>query len=253
MTPDDFELMAFVDGELDPKTSKRIAEAVDDDPVLQAKAEALAASRDVARAAYAAAHEAPLSPALEQMMEGLDRALDQDEAATSWQSNDVDVIGSAGILAWASGRLAAMTAAGFAVGVVATWLVSQQMQPKPFLTFADANGTDLSVNAQKVLDRAPSGVALNGVMMRTSFISNQGETCRQFELADQHGVACLKENAWHLLVLVEKPESENFQAAGNLDPLAVVVSGLGVKHILTMQEEAARIENSWRPEVKDED
>ena len=59
MTPDDFELMAFVDGELDAQTSKRVAEAVEADPALRAKVDALIESRDVARAAYAPAEDAP--------------------------------------------------------------------------------------------------------------------------------------------------------------------------------------------------
>lgn len=253
MTPDDFELMAYVDGELDPQTSKRIAEAVDADPALQAKVEALIASREIARAAYEPAHDQPLSPALEQMMAELDHELKEDAETSSAPSQASGMTGSTAVLAWAQGRLAAMTAAGFAAGMMAAWAFVQQIQPEPFLTIADGSGTELSEAAQHVLNRASTGIELDGVTIEASFISDQGEACRQFELVDQRGVACLAQDAWRLIALVHKPAEQNFQAAGTTDPLAVAVAGLGVKHILSGQEEAARIENRWRPLEDDED
>ena len=50
MTPDDFELMAYVDGELDAAASKRVAEAIDADSALRVKVEALIESRAIAKA-----------------------------------------------------------------------------------------------------------------------------------------------------------------------------------------------------------
>ncbi len=246
MIPDDFELMAYVDGELDARSSKRIAEAVEADPALQAKVDALIESRAVARAAYAPTQEAPLSPALQDMMDDLEAGLESQNDAPAWQSADASPSGGAGMLSWARHRAAAMTAMGVAVGALATWTLMPQTQTEAFLTLTEATGTRLSDRAQRALSQTPAGENVDGFTVQTSFVSGAGRSCRQFTLVDQDGIACLDASEWHLVILTDIAGSSDFQAAGGTDPLAVATAGLGVSRILSDEEEAAQIAQNWR-------
>lgn len=247
MIPDDFELMAFVDGELDGPSSKRVAEAVEADPALQAKVDALIASRDAARAAYAPAEEAPLSPALNEMMSALEQDLAASEQDMAGHSLEHGSSGGAGILAWAQTRIAAMTGLGFAGGALAVWMMMSQLQPEPFLVLTEANDVTLSSQAQRMLTEVPAGRAINGVSVQTSFVSGDGAVCRQFAASNQVGIACLDQQVWNLIILTEAPSETEFQAAGDSDALAAATAKLGVSKVLSAEEEAARIENSWQP------
>lgn len=248
MIPEDFELMAYVDGELDAQSSKRVAEAVEADPVLQAKVDALIESRAVARAAYAPTQDAPLSPALEGMMEDLRAGLEEEGDAPAWQVADDSQSGGSAVLSWTRRRVAAMTAMGVAVGALATWALMPQTQPQSFLIMTEANGAMLSERAQSVLSQTPAGEAVNGLTVKTSFVSSEGESCRQFTLSKQAGIACRDANAWRLVILTNLSSGGDFQAAGGTDPLAVAAAGLGVSRVLSDEEEAAYIAQNWRPQ-----
>nr|WP_070959855.1 hypothetical protein [Hyphomonas sp. Mor2] len=247
MTPDDFELMAYVDGELDAQTSKRVAEAVDADPVLRAKVDALIESRDVARAAYAAAEEAPLSPALKEMMNELREDLDAQDPDPVWQGSSSDLSGGASVMSWARYRLAAMTSMGVVLGAAAAWMLFSQNQSHPFLILTDANDVSLSGHAQRVLSETPAGQGGEGLSVQASFMSEQGAACRQFELSNKAGIACLDQQEWQLVILTDLPNQGQFQAAGGSDALALATAKLGVSKVLTEEEEAARIANGWQP------
>lgn len=247
MIPDDFELMAYVDGELDARSSKRIAEAVEADPVLQAKVDALIESRAVARAAYAPTQEAPLTPALQDMMDDLEAGLESQSDAPVWQSADASQSGGAGMLSWARHRVAAMTAMGVAFGALATWTLMPESET--FLILTAANGPQLSDRAQKVLSQTPAGEVVDGFSVQTSFVSGEGRSCRQFTIVDQAGIACSDAGEWHLVILADTPANSDFQAAGSTDPLAVATAGLGVVSVLTDEEEAAQIAQNWRRQV----
>ena len=247
MIPDDFELMAYVDGELDPQTSKRVAEAVEADPALREKVEALIASRELARAAYSPAEAAPLSPALDDMMKDLGEALAQPDIAPDWQSAGARVSGLTGFMAWARPVPAAMVAIGIAAGALMTWAVLQQTQPRPFLSVSQSSGTILSAQAQQALNSTPTNEVAYGADMVATFITDAGETCRQFELADQVGIACRDQESWHLVVLAAQPDQDQFRPAGATEPLAAFTAQLGVQKVLSESEEAALIASSWRP------
>lgn len=244
MIPDDFELMAYVDGELDARSSKRIAEAVEADPALQAKVDALIESRAVARAAYAPTQEAPLSPALQDMMDELEAGLESHSDAPVWQSADASPSGGAGMLSWARHRAAAMTAMGVAVGALATWTLMPQTEA--FLTLTEESGPQLSDRAQYVLSQTPAGEDVDGFSVQASFVSGEGRSCRQFTLSSQAGIACFDADDWHLVILADAPGNGDFQAAGGSDPLAVAAAALGVARVLSDEEEAAQIAQNWR-------
>ncbi|NQY96642.1 MAG: hypothetical protein HRT82_05735 [Henriciella sp.] len=249
MTPDDFELMAFVDGELDAQTSKRVAEAVEADPALRAKVDALIESRDVARAAYAPAEDAPLSPALKEMMDGLQADLDAPEPVRAWQGVSDGMGSGAGVLSRTRYRLAAMTSVGVALGAAAVWMLFQQAQPQSLLILSEAGELALSDRAQRILDETPSGHNAHEFSVQASFVSENGAACRQFEVTDKAGIACLDQQDWKLVVLTDLPDEGLYQAAGGTDVLAVATAELGVAKVLTKEEEAARIANDWQPRI----
>lgn len=247
MIPDDFELMAYVDGELDAQTSKRVAEAVEADPALQAKVAALIESRDVARAAYGAAAARPLSPALSEMMTDLRQELDAPEQAPVWSTPGSTSPGGAGLLSWGRTRIAALTGIGFAAGAMAVWMSLSQMQPDSILILTDTHEMVLSSQAQRLLAETPAGTQLDGIHVQTSFLASDGTACRQFTVSDQTGIACLDQQAWRLVILTDTPSDTQFQAAGGSNALAVATAELGVTKVLSAEEEAARIENGWQP------
>lgn len=247
MIPDDFELMAYVDGELDAQTSKRVAEAVEADPALRAKVEALIESRDVARAAYGAAAAAPLSPALSEMMDDLRQDLKTPEQAPVWSTPDSLSSGSAGLLSWGQSRIAALTGIGFVVGAAAVWIGMSQIQPNSVLVLTDTNELVLSSQAQRLLSETPAGGQLDSIHVQTSFLASDGTACRQFTASDRTGIACLDQQSWRLVILTDTPNDTQFQAAGGSTALAVATARLGVSKVLSEEEEAARIENGWRP------
>lgn len=249
MSPDDFELMAYVDGELDAQTSKRVAEAVDADPDLRAKVDALIESRDVARAAYASTEESPLSPALDEMMAGLREDLDAPDPEPSWPASDSGLSGGATVMSWSRRRLAALTGMGAVIGAFAAWMLTSQFQPQPLLILTDTNEAALSNHAQRVLNETPAGHDRDGLSVQVSFVSEDGAACRQFVVSTQAGIACLAGTEWHLVILSDAPDEAQFQAAGGSDALAIATAELGVLKVLSEEEEAARISNGWQPRV----
>lgn len=244
MTPDDFELMAYVDGELDAAASKRIAEAINADPVLQDKVDKLIESRTIAKAAYAPAEEPELSPGLESLIDGIrdDLAKPEKELPGAMAGS-----GGGGALTWVQGRWATITATGFAAGALAVWGMMTMVQPDPLLTLAGDGSAVLSTRAQTVLSTSPSGQRAGEMVIQTSFISDNGAPCRQFELADQAGIACRAEAGWQLIVLADIASNDRYQAAGNTDPVAVAAAALGVSDVLSNAAEAALIEANWQP------
>jgi len=249
MIPDDFELMAYVDGELDAQSSKRVAEAVEADPALQAKVDALITSRDVAKAAYAPAEAAPLSSALSETLATLEQELQAPERDIAALSPEQISSGGAGMISWVQDRFAVMIGLGFAGGALAAWTMMSQLQPEPFLILTETNDVTLSGHAQQLLSETPSGRAIDGVSVQTSFRSDDGRACRQFTLSNQAGIACLDQQVWTLIILTDAPSNTEFQAAGGSDALAVATANLGVSKVLSADEEAALIENEWQPLV----
>lgn len=243
MTPDDFELMAYVDGELDAAASKRVAEAIDADSALRVKVEALIESRAIAKAAYAPIDEPDLSPALESLIDRIQVDLAKPEGEAPW---GVSHSGS-GVMTWAQDRWAAMTATGFLAGALAVWGMLSMTQPDPILLFADDGRATLSERTQTVLSGTPSGQPVGEMIIQASFISDSGDACRQFELADHAGIACYGTTGWQLVILADLGDDDRYQAAGSSDPLAVAAAAIGVAEVLSEKAEAARIQSDWQP------
>jgi hypothetical protein len=197
----DAQLAAFLDGTLeDDALMARIEDAINADPVLADRVEALASGEPVAqmvRDAFAPVLDAPVPDRLAQIVaaptaEVLDFAAARAKRAAPLPANDTD-----GGHNWRWPQFAAM-AASLAIGV---------MIGGPLLTGGGADGAAdggslvlASADLTTMLDSAPSGQKVDLAALGTgevvlTFRNTDGQLCRQFMLegvggATSDAVAC---------------------------------------------------------------
>lgn len=213
MSFDPATVAAFVDGELDDLTARRIEREAAGDPALAAEIE-----RHRALKAQLAAHFAPISE--EPVPERLRALLVTDTKVDSSLADRRDAKGTRfAPLHW--GAIAASLALGLTIGLK-PW--------RPAADVSQANGTLVASGPlARALDTqlASSQPANADVRIGLSFRDRQGRTCRSFEGRDLSGIGCRDDGGWTLeRTMGGRPGGDYRQASsGELAAAAAMMAG----------------------------
>ncbi|GGA83858.1 anti-sigma factor [Arenimonas soli] len=237
MKPADDELMAYVDGELDPDGVARVEAAMAADPAVAATVDTAMQMRARLRQAYDPVLDEPVPPHLLAIARGRPASIVPAPTAPPRRR-------------WALPQWAALAAA-LVLGIA----VSQFALRPPTGPFEASPGGlvargDLAESLESRLAAEPAG----SVRIGLSFRSRDGSYCRSFRIEgdrDLAGLACRDAGGdWQVPVLVGSdpaPRGELRQAAGALPEavLAEVQARLSDEPLDADQERAAR-DAGWR-------
>jgi hypothetical protein len=236
------EVMGYADGQLDAEHARRIEQALQLYPELQAVVEDHRRTRLAAHNAFEAMAVAPMSPGLSKLAETL-MARGQPAARKTTISRGA-ASRMASVLAWplaAAACLVAGVVSGTFAGGSGDSLIRWRDGPTA--------GTELA----RVLEAAPSGDASANTVVIASFEASDGRFCRQFEIglksagAVADGVACRGDGGWTVVALAQRPGGAGtYQAAGGGDPVALAVAGLKPGPRIDNEAERALIKKDWK-------
>ena len=255
---DDETLMAFVDGALDEAAAQRIAEAIDTDPALAARAERLMQMGSLLRDSFAAPMQEPPPPHLADMIRAhksqptadvIDLAARRQEkqqqapretrpSSPQWKS---------------PARMAALAA-----GLAALVLASLQFMPRSM-----PGGTDSNRELAQILDTTASMTIVNladGRLVKPdfTFLTAEKRPCRQYRLRDSQGqsvvLACrLVNGRWEQMASAPSAARTDTgvdgyeAAAGDASPaIDSMRRQLGASDPLDRAQEADLIRHRWQ-------
>jgi len=198
-------LMAFLDGELPPKETERIAVLLTTRPDLNAWVRQQERLRRDLKRAFSDVMTAPLSPALL-------AAVQNAPASRRW------ILGQK-LASWMPGNwigVGAALAVGLAIGIV--------LQPSG--NFVSSGGQTLARGSlADALDHQLASTGYDGSATRIgiSFRDHGGHECRTFDEGRQTGLACHQAAGWHIAILMDRPvePAGAYQMAGSELPEAV--------------------------------
>ena len=202
MSFDPATVAAFVDGELDDLTARRIERAAENDAALAAEI-----ARHRALRSQLSAHFAPVAE--EAVPERLRALLVDDRVDTSLSGRREAKRARFAPIHW--GAIAASLVLGLTIG----------MRPwAPVADVGNANGTLVaSGSLAKALDTqlASNQPAGADVRIGLSFRDKQGRTCRTFEGRDLSGIGCREEGQWALERTMAGQKSGDYRQASSGD------------------------------------
>lgn len=232
-------LMAYADGELDEVTSRRIEQAISDDPDLARQLDADLALKANLRGHFAAIDDEPVPEAWAAMIAGA-----RDEDTRVVELNDArQARARRGVPGWGAG---VAIAASLVLGVLLGTQVNTGDGP-----LIEKDGTILaSAYLEKALDTQlaakPEGARLR---MLASFRRDDGGFCRAFTGEALSGIACRAEDGWHLERLLpgSRSQSTQYRQAGSTEAelMAAAQEMASEPPLDTEQEKAARA-RGWR-------
>lgn len=243
MTQPDFDdtvLMAYADGALEPDKAQRIARAAEADPEVAARIEMFRRTGALLGALGAAREVEPLS---DDLARRVDRTLAEARRA------DTVVPFPASRPAWRPAALAAsITLVVGVVGGIVAGLALRDTGPRG-ASVALLDDPDLP----GALDTLPAGaraaVGTGEVEIISSFVTEDGAFCREFELTLSAGdtivsVVCREGDAWASRFAVVTAGSEDggaFAPASALATLDAHLDGIGAGSPMSAEDEAARL------------
>lgn len=241
MTLSDDILMAYADGELDPKTRAEVEDAMAADPRIAGRVAAHRALRNTVRAGFdrvleetvperlvAAARATSRGP----LGDGITRAPTRDGVVVPLRARRARTVAPArwGLPQWGA------VAASFVLGALVLHFGSEWYSPGKAI--AERSGQLLAAG---VLDKALSTqlvseqAAGSAVRIGVSFRSKDGSYCRTFQMREQTslaGLACRAGDQWRLDVLARGEPSQDggtgnntqsgFRPAGSALPSSIV-------------------------------
>jgi hypothetical protein len=229
----DAELMAFADGALDEPRFEAVARAVESDPDLAARLEAIAAGGRMAHAVFAPLADLPVPARLERAV----RQAARPQAKRGWWPGWLS--GNAG---WPGMALAAGLAA--VIAVPAGYFLAGSPEPAPAQL---AIGTPLAGPLADALDGLASGSELrlaDGSTLRpiATFTDAADTLCREFErdaAASTVAIACREGGAWQLAFAIEAPlGADGYAPASALSALDAYLEGIEAGPPLPAEAEA---------------
>jgi negative regulator of sigma E activity len=243
MSVSDFEVIAYVDGELDPARRAEIERELAHDPELQQRVAEEQALRDRFRRVFDRVLDEPVPSRLVASLKPTSLRASRPPSRTRWQ------------WAWTGGLAAA---AGLVLGVaLGQWLPSLQGQPAPIATVGsmlEARGALADALTRRLAsEQAPS----NGVRLGVSFLARAGVYCRTFSLEQGRdslsGLACRDHDVWELQALQSTPRESHAadgmyrQAASALPPaIAAAVDAAIAGEALDAAGEARARSHCWQ-------
>jgi hypothetical protein len=255
---DDELLVAYADGELDTQEARRVAHAIEADPVLQARLSALTEAAELTRALFEAkAHE----PVPDTLVDAIYGAAPQPAPAAR--------VGQAGwwdrLIDWWRLPLPATAFAAFAllaVGGLVGYLLPQDGRPGDSIVTAGMVPAGSVLG--RVLDEQPGGGVLDSGDLQIEAVATfvaDDRVCREYRataVAPRHeyhaGIACLRsDGAWHVAFAVNEylerePVGGFYETASDKLHEAIdafIDEDLGVDP-LRDGDEASLLENGWR-------
>ncbi len=233
----DEHLSAFLDGELDAETSAVLEAALEADPVLAGRLEALALIDDQLRPAFAETVSESVPDRFAVVLEP--------QAATSTRPSK---------LSWFVPQFAGPVVTAAVLGFLGGALLAPG---EPAAIVSTSDGV-LAARAglETALLEAASGdtiqTGLGPMRVRLSFISEGGAACRQFHLSQLEAIACRSGENWVIDTLAPARAnvfSADYQMAnGDVAPgVSTALERLGVKDVLAGEDELIAIDRKWLP------
>jgi anti-sigma factor RsiW len=198
----DEELMAYADGELTGVRADAIAQACRDDETIARQVERLRRQRSLLRRAFGDEPNAPVSPAIGQLLDAPDRGEPRRAAASRRATAGRSRIGRGpgwprpAMALAASLALVAVLGAGYGIGRwhgAATTPTPLQVQAQIDAALGEAletrgNGAAFQVDL-------PAGTSVE-VEPRTTFIDGSGRFCRTYDLTLRRGADSVTQAGW---------------------------------------------------------
>lgn len=251
MNISDDELVAFVDGELDPARHAALLDHAAQDPALAERIERHRALRERIAAAYAEVLDEPVPIQL------LRTARDSTGAPADASPSGRGTASRQRRWRWAHvGAIAASVVLGVALG---SYLTAQRAVDSAGSRTADAglalDGGALAATGalgdalEHQLANAPRG----DVDIALTFVSREGQYCRAFTQAraGTAGIACREGARWRIALLAAAPAAgDELRQAGSALPAAVIEEverGAAGDTLSVVQESRARA-NAWQPD-----
>ena len=180
MTPDDAELMAYADGELDPLAAKRVERAIAADPAL---AETVEQHRALRRRL-----DAEFAPVLREAV--------PEQLSAKLQSNVTDLASRPAPASRPRRWLGALAlAASLVLGIV----LGTQWRSAAGPVATTADGMIAAGDLARRLDTQLASANAGDTRMIVSFRARDGRYCRVFSVAALDGLACRTADSWQLL------------------------------------------------------
>ncbi|MFC5069992.1 anti-sigma factor family protein [Flaviflagellibacter deserti] len=222
MEVNDEMLMAYADGELDPKEMQAIARAVAADPALARRVGLFRTSRAIARDTLSADLQDPLPERL--------------VAAVMQPAN------SAAQRGWATSTLLPLAAAlVVAAGLGGYFLGNRAGDGVLAANEALVTALDASLTGETL------GAGDGAVKLLSTFRTKQG-TCRMFETSARkpvRGLGCHQDGRWHVVAAVAESGEGGFAPASGAASLDAVLDDLDAQSPLSTAEEEALRKNGW--------
>lgn len=231
MSVDPDTIAAFVDGELDDLTARRIEREAANDAALAAEIARHRALKAQLHAHYAPIAEEAVPERLRALLAGADKidtGLSDRRAAKRSRFEAIH---------W--GALAASLVLGLTIGL------------RPWLPAADvASDNGVLVASGPLADALDTRLASNqsadaAVRIRLSFRDREGRYCRSFESATIDGIGCRDENRWQLERTRRGQARGDYRQASSGELAATVASMMAGEPLDADAERAAR-DTGWR-------
>ncbi len=230
-------LSAYCDGETSPEDTARIESAMEHDPDLVARIEAMMAVRSEVAEAYAGVLDAA-PPA---------RTVDLIRDRLSQPQSKIVAFRPRASQPWRRALWPSAVAAALVAGVIGgIGLDRPSLNP-------GGVGETLAVALDRSRSGLPTSVDGGVVKVSLSFVAQDGAPCRQFSLSRDgevlNGLACKSGGAWRLRAstLEAGPVGVDFQTAagGGQDLVSRMADGLIKGEPLDQAEEQQRIRSGW--------
>lgn len=232
MSVDADMIAAFVDGELDDLTARRIEREAASDPALAAEIDRHRALRARLAAHYAPIAEEPVPDRLRALLKGtgdnVDVSLDHRRAAKQARFQPVH---------W--GALAASLMLGLTIGL-------RPWSPIPDVTSQDgmlvASGALEETLETRLASNQPADAAIRVGM---TFRDKTGRICRSFESAAVDGIGCRDDARWHLEKTLRGQRRGDYRQATSGELAAMAATMMAGDPLDEAAERAAR-DAKWR-------
>lgn len=239
----DEQLMAYVDGELDPAATEAVRREAAENPALGQRILGQQALRERLRRAFDRTLDEPVPEQLLHAVAG-GRVVDLPKPAS----------GRAVRMAWLGGLAAAAgVVLGIALAPSLTHFVGQQPDVVAGPAGLTANGQLAAVLSNGLASEQPAD---GHIRLGASFLATTGNYCRTFVIdepsANLSGMACQQDGSWALKALHEdalpsRETGEYRQAATAMSPLVLQAAGAIMSgDALDARAEAAARDHGWR-------
>lgn len=227
---DEAMLIAWVDGELDEITRRRVDRAVADDPALAQRLEMHRHLRQRLSGHYAPVEAEPVPPAMRALLEERAKVTPITRAAApKWRSWGI------------SGAIAASLVLGLGIG---------RLSSGPAGPVAVSDGVMVARGelASALETQLASAQKDTSIRIGLSFQRKGGGWCRSFDGSALSGVACREGEGWQVQQLIPgTPQSTDYRQASSTDArIMATVSTLIEGSPADATQEAAAKEKGWR-------